>query len=294
MKVVTVVVTFNRLSLLKECIAALLAQVHKPDEIIVVNNGSTDGTLEWLETVDEVDVITQNNTGSAGGQNTGFKAAYERGADWVWCMDDDVLPEKTALQKLIEASEVVPDAGFLSSLVTGDDGTPMNVPILNMKKNKNHYAGWADYLASQLVKVKYSTFVSLFVSRSAIQQCGYPIKDFFIWNDDYEFTARISEQFDNYLVADSIALHKRVIQAPPGIAIEDNENRIPNYYYLYRNKSFVRKRYEGIISYLDFLSGAFSTFWVSLFKGKHKLLKAKTIIRGVFSGFFFNPEIEKP
>ena len=294
MKIIAVVVTFNRLDLLKECIGALLAQSKKPDEIIVVNNGSTDGTLEWLESVEGLQVITQDNTGSAGGQNTGFKEAYNRGADWIWCMDDDVVPKTNALEKLVEASEKNPDAGFLSSLVVGDDNTPMNIPIINMKKNKNHYAGWADKLAKQMIKVKYSTFVSLFVNRAAIERVGFPIKDFFIWNDDYEFTARISQHFENFLVANSEVLHKRVIQAPPGIVIEENKNRIPNYFYLYRNKSFVRKRYEGTIPYLDFLSGAFSTFWVSLFKGKHKLLKAKTIVRGVVSGFFFNPEIEKP
>ena len=294
MKVIAVVVTFNRLNLLKECISALQAQTRRPDGIIVVNNGSTDGTLEWLESVDGLEIITQENTGSAGGQNTGFKTAYERGAGWVWCMDDDVVPNETALEKLVEASEAAPNAGFLSSLVVGEDLMPMNIPIIDMRKNKNHYAGWADKLANHLIKVKYSTFVSLFVNRAAIEKAGFPIKDFFIWNDDYEFTARISQYFENFLAANSVVLHKRVIQAPPGIVIEENENRIPNYFYLYRNKSFVRKRYEGIFPYLDFLSGAFSTFWVSLFKGKHRLLKARTIVRGVLSGFFFNPDIEKP
>jgi rhamnopyranosyl-N-acetylglucosaminyl-diphospho-decaprenol beta-1,3/1,4-galactofuranosyltransferase len=48
MKIIAVIVTFNRLSLLKKCISAVTQQSRKPDEIIVINNGSTDGTESWL------------------------------------------------------------------------------------------------------------------------------------------------------------------------------------------------------------------------------------------------------
>jgi len=47
-KIAAVVVTYNRLELLKQCIDSIKNQTRKPDEIIVVNNSSTDGTLEWL------------------------------------------------------------------------------------------------------------------------------------------------------------------------------------------------------------------------------------------------------
>ena len=82
MKNTAIVVTYNRLSLLKECIHGILSQTKKADNIIVINNQSTDGTGEWLAT-QPVTTITQENKGGAWGFFTGIKSAYESGADWI-------------------------------------------------------------------------------------------------------------------------------------------------------------------------------------------------------------------
>ena len=100
--VAAVVVTYNRIKLLKECIQSIRTQTRMPEEVIVVNNNSTDGTLEWLNEQKDLTVITQQNLGGAGGFHTGIKTAYEKGYDWVWCMDDDGLPEINALKNLLD------------------------------------------------------------------------------------------------------------------------------------------------------------------------------------------------
>jgi len=65
MKIIALIVTHNRLPLLQEAIAALQKQT-RPVEILVVNNGSTDQTAQWLST-QPVQVITQHNEGASGG-----------------------------------------------------------------------------------------------------------------------------------------------------------------------------------------------------------------------------------
>ena len=65
MQVTAVIVTYNRLELLKECIAAVKAQTYKPSFILVVNNDSTDGTTEWLNQQSDLIVIHQPNKGGA-------------------------------------------------------------------------------------------------------------------------------------------------------------------------------------------------------------------------------------
>ena len=60
-KVIAVVVTYNRQALLSECIAALRNQTHKPDAILVVNNGSTDNTEQWLNQQTDIIAINQKN-----------------------------------------------------------------------------------------------------------------------------------------------------------------------------------------------------------------------------------------
>lgn len=62
-----VMVTYHRLALLKECVAAVRSQWRSPGEIIVVNNGGTDGTEEWLAEQDDSIVVNQGNSAGSGG-----------------------------------------------------------------------------------------------------------------------------------------------------------------------------------------------------------------------------------
>ena len=52
MKINCVIVTYNRLSLLKECISALKNQTYKINKIYIINNNSTDGTSDYLQETD--------------------------------------------------------------------------------------------------------------------------------------------------------------------------------------------------------------------------------------------------
>ena len=102
MNISAAIVTYNRLDFLKRVLTALKGQTRKPDRIIVVNNSSSDGTAEYLATCTDIEVITQDNTGSSGGQFTSAKYCYETDSEWIWLMDDDVLPRPDALENLIK------------------------------------------------------------------------------------------------------------------------------------------------------------------------------------------------
>jgi rhamnopyranosyl-N-acetylglucosaminyl-diphospho-decaprenol beta-1,3/1,4-galactofuranosyltransferase len=205
-KIAAVVVTHNRLALLKECVAALRGQACKLDEIIVVNNASDDGTREWLASQSGLTVIDQENLGSAGGQYSGLKAAYRKGHDWVWCMDDDSLPAPDALEVLTKCPFFEKDStGFLGSLVLWKDGSvhAMNPPaIVSTEKWLNRILG------EKCVEVRANSFVGVLFSRAAIAKVGFPIKEFFIWYDDTEYTRRISAHFPCYAVLDSKVVHQ--------------------------------------------------------------------------------------
>ena len=97
-----VVVTYNRHDLLVRCIKCLRGQTVRLDNVIVVNNGSTDGTKEWLDKQTDLDVIHQENVGGSGGFYRGIEHAYESGYEWIWCMDDDVFPEPNCLEMLMK------------------------------------------------------------------------------------------------------------------------------------------------------------------------------------------------
>ena len=86
-KVIAVIVTYNRQALLSDCINALRSQTRRLDSILVVNNGSTDGTEEWLLNQPDIEFITQSNVGGAGGFSTAIEQGYKKGYTWIWCMN---------------------------------------------------------------------------------------------------------------------------------------------------------------------------------------------------------------
>ena len=107
--VTAVVVTYNRKALLEKVIRSLLAQTVEIGRIIIVNNGPTDGTGEWLAAEygndPRFDVVTQENVGGSGGFYRGIQEASKEKCDWIWCMDDDVFPRENCLETLLNVAE---------------------------------------------------------------------------------------------------------------------------------------------------------------------------------------------
>jgi glycosyltransferase involved in cell wall biosynthesis len=96
MEFVSIIIpTYNRLSRLKQVIAALEAQQHPHDafEVIIVSDGSTDGTHEYLQqlvTPLKLQWTTQQNSGPAAARNNGVSRAQ---GEYILFIDDDVVPQ---------------------------------------------------------------------------------------------------------------------------------------------------------------------------------------------------------
>ena len=107
-KVVAVVVTYNRLDLLKENINALLAQKYNDFDIMIIDNASTDGTEKYVRSIEnkKINYInTGSNLGGAGGFSFGVRKAIEKGYDFAWLMDDDTIPAYDALDSFIKKTD---------------------------------------------------------------------------------------------------------------------------------------------------------------------------------------------
>lgn len=136
-KIAAIIVTYNRLNLLRECINSLRNQSKKVDQIFVINNSSTDGTLDWLTNQYDIITITQENTGSSGGQYTGIKMAFEKGYDWIWCLDTDIVLEPEALANLIHTDEATSNkVGFLTSAIFFEEGILANLNLPELVSSK--------------------------------------------------------------------------------------------------------------------------------------------------------------
>lgn len=190
MKVIAVVVTYNRSQLLKRNIACL--RKNSPHAIIVVNNGSTDDTREWLAEQTDLIVITQANVGGSGGFYTGIQQAMERGADWIWCMDDDVFPRPDCLSNLLDhtASEEVgilaPRRLMEGNIFTNDfQAVNLTNPFSSMYKKK-----LKKQVINKPVEILGTAFEGLFIRKEAVEKIGLPNKDLFIFCDDTDYCLR--------------------------------------------------------------------------------------------------------
>jgi GT2 family glycosyltransferase len=128
-------------------------------------------------------------------------------------MDDDTIPRPNALEELIRCREAFP-AGqkprLLASKVEWTDGTlhSMNFPTIRRAALDPERA----VLAAQhrALSLRWATFVSVLLHRSAVAEHGLPVADYFIWNDDTEYTARVLRHQFGVLVPASVVVHKTV------------------------------------------------------------------------------------
>ena len=260
MKIGAVVVTFNRLEKLKKALAAFEAQIYPLAYLIVVDNGSSDGTAEYLEVWKEkngqaADVCKRivlsmgENTGGSGGFHAGLKYAMELpDADRIWVSDDDAYPESDALAN---ASE------FLDNYnqTTGQDITGLSAICGAMLKNgeldtyhgKNYYVRGLKICEEVIPAEEYQktyfekttlTYVAAIMNREKLAEAGLPNKDFFIYWDDLEHGMRMAKV-------------GRILEVPSVRAWHDTppENDELNWklYYSYRNMTATyRKHFPGL------------------------------------------------
>jgi glycosyltransferase involved in cell wall biosynthesis len=119
-----IVPTYNRAQYIGEAIRSLLAQTRKPDQIIVVNDGSTDDTLSVLDHyAGRIEIISKVNGGKATAINM---AIPQTRGDCIWIFDDDDVALPDALERHLDALERDGQAGFTYSPIlvghSGDDG----------------------------------------------------------------------------------------------------------------------------------------------------------------------------
>ena len=282
-KVIAVVVTYNRQTLLSACIASLRLQSRRPDAILVVNNGSTDSTEQWLKKQPDVFYINQKNTGSSGGFSTGIRWAYDKGYSWAWCMDDDGYPREDALENLLKA-----DDGQLRLL---------NCAVIDKADKQSFVWNTKGYKKIGDVKEKIiegigHPFNGTLLHRRVIERVGVPKPKFFLWGDETEYYYRIvrKNQIPVCTVADSVHYHPST-----SFSIRqdwDYQNGWKMYFYI-RNRFHIHRvkfgyRLVALLHYCCFLAAFAGT--VLIFQKTNKIKKLGFIMWPALDAFTYNFE----
>ena len=194
-RVVAAVVTYNRLGLLQRLVDRLL-EIPRLDEVVVVDNASTDGTGEWLAeqmAQSRLNAVTlDRNRGGAGGFHEGLRQAVEEcGADLAWLMDDDGLPDPGCLGLLLRHEGTLDFWGPI--VVDQDDPERLVFPIrlpgsTRVVHDTASVARAAD--GEGLLRGVVIPFNGVLVASRLAREIGYPREEFFIWGDDHEYRLR--------------------------------------------------------------------------------------------------------
>jgi len=255
-----VVLTFNRRALVTQCLTALSSQTRPLDEVIVVDNAGTDGTEAAIRT--EFHHVTYvrlpENMGSAGGFYEGMKLAYEKGHDWMWVMDDDVMPMADALERLVGSPAMLRDNVYaLSSITLHPDGSLylLNCWLVDFRTMKERPVDASKYV-DDYFEMDAGPWSGLLVSRRAVKDVGLPLKDLFIFHDDYEYTVRMRRKGTLLTVPASRVVHFSVPSYTGKPVLGMQPSNWKNYYYA-RNYIYTRRKYgrPGLYFYFIVLRG---------------------------------------
>jgi rhamnopyranosyl-N-acetylglucosaminyl-diphospho-decaprenol beta-1,3/1,4-galactofuranosyltransferase len=268
-RISAVVVTYNRLELLQRLVK-VLADVPSLGEVLVIDNASSDGTREWLAGHTEGPVrarTLERNTGGAGGFHEGLRWAVERGADLVWLMDDDGLPEPDCLPLLLARAG---DLDFWGPVVV-DEADPERLvfPIRLPGGARVVHAMTEVRRAAEdgLIRGIVIPFNGVLVTRDLVERIGLPRAEFFIWGDDHEYRLRAERAGARIAtVVDARVRHPSVGALGSPMAFgRTTYNDTPSdlkHYCMARNNLVNLREYGGTLHALTFMA---KTLWFYTF-----------------------------
>ncbi|MCM1123039.1 MAG: glycosyltransferase [Eubacterium sp.] len=203
-----VVVTYNRLALLQECLEQVERQTLPPRKIIVVDNASTDGTAAYLRECEREKACYQiitcaENTGGAGGFERGMRAAEREDVTCLLMIDDDAILAVDYMEKIMEARRHYPAyrayAGMVMTADRIDTYHRKNIIRPGLLQRNCPEECYTDRHAGAPFACDVASFCGMVVDRALVNRVGLPCGAYFIWNDDTEYSLRLN-RYTRFLV----------------------------------------------------------------------------------------------
>jgi GT2 family glycosyltransferase len=241
MNVTAVVVTRDRPALLAQTLDALATQSCALGSTVVIDNASGEETQRMLAMHAGVTVYRMTeNVGGAGGFAKGVDVALDAGADWIWLLDDDAVPDTDALSKLVEQlPKMSGRVGALCSAVNEFGGIALQHRRYFDPATLSESVVQLSEYKRDLVKVDTGSFVGFLLNAAAARNVGLPNKSFFLAYDDTEYSLRLgSAGWAIWLVPASVIDHRRTVEG----RMRNGPFGLKHYYNL-RNQLAVFRRY---------------------------------------------------
>lgn len=268
-----VIVTYNRVQLLRECVAHAEAQTSRPDSIIIVDNASKDDTrayLEELEKESNIEVISlPQNIGGAGGFVKGMEYALRKNVACILLIDDDAMIGKDYMEKILAARERHPQyrawAGAVEKegrIDTFHRRTLLKAGLLSRNVEEKDYG--QDWFACDI-----ASFCGMVVDTGLVREIGLPHAGYFICYDDTEYSLRVRRYSRFLVVTDAVLNHRSKAQ------VQNHPRRYDwKDYYAIRNRLLMVKEHgtvvDEVVNFLDiFVHVIFRNWLFGLIRRDH-------------------------
>ena len=269
-KVAAVIVAYNNKEMLRSLILDLYAQKRKLDEIIVIDNGSVDGTSLMMASEFSIarHVRFEKNKGSAGGFHEGIKMACELN-DLIWVLDDDVSVDREALYFLLKWIE-----------------------ILDKKDKVGAVRSWGGSSCESSEPYKTSGFAwrGTLLNKEMVKEIGLPRADYFLYGDDTEYSLRMAGRgYAVYWIPESRVFEKRTNDKIHFSIVENHTSIYKDafrLYYAHRNQINISLEYRDFkMLFATLCYGVKMIIFYMFLKRSAGLRHVRAVIDGINDGF---------
>lgn len=195
--VATIIVTYNGSQWIKRCLEHLI-QSSEPSHIIIVDNNSTDDTIDiikpFLENIELI--LSPSNLGFGRANNLGIQRAIALGFTHIFLLNQDAYVQKDCISKLLSTAIISPQYGIVSPIQL--DGTGLNFDPVFYKQVAKDYAPDKATLLNELTKknaaepieVRFVGAAAWFITSELIKKVGLFHPVFYHYGEDNNFAAR--------------------------------------------------------------------------------------------------------
>jgi len=268
-KVFAITLNWNGKQWLEDCLSSILALDYPDFEVVMVDNGSTDGSVELVrQKFPSVHVVENgSNLGYARGFNAGLEYAAARGAEYFLIMNNDTVIDRDALAALVEAAQSLPKAGFVTGKVYFYD-EPDRLQTVGKKEDpivwNGDHIGWLEKDVGQYETVEERAFlddVMTLVDRRLYDEIGGYDPQFFLQAEEFDWQARAKKRGWRFYYTPKAKIWHRVSMSMGGAG-----NPIGRYFDT-RSRMVVMARYLGLPRFLRYYFHTFFQVSNSLLRG---------------------------
>ena len=214
MNISVVIPSYNRKEFLKRSIDSAINQTKKPFEIIVVDDGSTDGTETMIKSdYDFVKFIKQKNKGVSAARNIGIEVSI---GEWICFLDSDDEWKKDKLEKQINAMKSNPGYKFFHS----NEIWIKNGLRINQKKKHKKYGGDIFDKCLDMCRISPS---SVMINKTIFDEVGNFNEDLAVC-EDYELWLRVCDKYRVFFIDEPLIIKYGGHQGQLSYSIESIEN----------------------------------------------------------------------